>query len=283
MKNASQQKIIEEYYKWIEYPYNNKYKTWHNKLCEMGFEVHIHDFLESPIDLSETPILQSIEYRYMGDFAIDGDHASDFFVIFACLSKDKVIFYYNSSYIDEIYMGNYGLGLSSEDVPLYLNNIKNFIEKNNDYIGKIDNRSVETVYRLWHVYFCYSTDNCICMSYVVDRFTKLAILLDLQSRRKFPFCGIRDYESIYGNERDFEFFLRVSSASNGYTEGINHLIGSSYSQQKEDVLLRVEKLAEEFFQDPEDKTKALLSEIFGELKKMSIEEFNKLKDCVFDL
>jgi len=284
MNNTSQQKIIDKYYRWIECPYNNKYKTWHNKLCEIGFEVYVNDFWKPPVDLSAPPIFQSVEYKYMGDFAIKGDHAQDFFMIFACFSKDKVVFYYNSSYIDEIYMGNYGLGLSPEDVLLYLNDIKHFIEKNNDYIGGI---KIATVYHLNRVFFCYSTDCSICMSYITDHFTKLAILLDLQSRRKFPFLNIHEYEMIYRQERDTEFFAKrmCENISVDLSDVLTHLVGSSYSQELDDVLRRIEKLLIEFSENSEKNKKAinLLTEAHQKLNVMSSDEFWGLREDVFDL
>lgn len=278
--SSAQQKIIKEYRKWIDAPENNKYKKWHEDLFKLGFKLDVIHPWDYELDVSENAILKPVKYRYHGPLAVNGDHALDGFMLTSSLTDNQeAILYYNSSFIDEVYMTANGWGLTQKEKELYLNDIQNFIDKYSHYIG----REIEVNYYNNHVYFLLRNPRCLHL--VIGDFTKLAVLLDVQTTRKFPFCGIKDYESIYRRESDYDALIRISSYSNGYLEAINRLIGSSYSQQREDLLLRVEKLIDTFSQNSQENKNVIkiLLRIRDAIKEITSEEFETIKDSVFDI
>ncbi len=276
----TKQELIKKFREWISIPENQKYRKWNDELCSYGFELDV-PFVPSAINLdtilNEALIFQLFEYRYMGDFSVEGDHAYDVFMLSARLREDGVLFTYSSSYIDEIYVTDNGMAQTQEEVDGYVEKIREFLEKNSRFLGK----SFEVVEQYGRVSFRLLTSTLYSKLQVLEPFIRLAVLMDIQTERKFPFYSIEDYERIYSRMNDIEFFTSIVQYSNAFEESIAHLIGSSYSQQLSDVISRVDKLACTFLQN--ESVISLLGEILSKLQSMTADEYIELKKAIFDI
>ncbi len=280
----TKQELIKNFREWLSIPENQKYREWHNELCNCGFELDV-PFVPSGVTLdsilNEELISQLFEYRYLGDFSVEGDHAYDVFMLCARLIEDGVLFTYTSSYIDEIYVRDNGMAQTQEEVYGYVEKIRAFLEKNRRFLGK----SFEVAEQYGRVSFRLLKSTLYSKLHVLEPFIRLAVLMDIQTERKFPFHGIEDYESIYGRMNDVDFFTWVAQFTDGYEESIAHLVGSSYSQQLSDVISRVDKLVCAFSQDAEQNESVLmlLGEILSKLQSMTADDFTELKKAIFDI
>lgn len=276
----TKQELIKKFREWISIPENQKYRKWNDELCSYGFELDV-PFVPSAINLdtilNEASIFQLFEYRYMGDFSVEGDHAYDVFMLSARLREDGVLFTYSSSYIDEIYVTDNGMAQTQEEVDGYVEKIREFLEKNSRFLGK----SFEVVEQYGRVSFRLLTSTIYSKLQVLEPFIRLAVLMDIQTERKFPFYSIEDYERIYSRMNDIEFFTSIVQYSNAFEESIAHLIGSSYSQQLSDVISRVDKLACTFSRN--ESVISLLGEILSKLQSMTADEYIELKKAIFDI
>ncbi len=282
---TEEKNILDQFLQWIEKPENEKFKNWHNLLIDSKFALKIAHYSDFKVESNRNTLLEQITYRWDGEFSVRGDHACDGFMISACLSNDGVIFYYCSSYIDEVYMSGDGLGLTIKEQKIYLDDMRNFINNNSTYIG---NKNIKIEYHLPWTYFWLCKDEAFGNYFwVKDCFTKLAILLDIQTTRKFPFLNIQGYEMIYRQESDADFFAQRAHENIHVDvfDVLTHLIGSSYSQELDDVLRRVEKLLTAFSENSVKNKKAinLLTEAHQQLSVMSPDEFGNLREDVFDL
>lgn len=276
----TKQELIKSFREWISIHENQKYRKWNDELCSYGFELDV-PFVPSAINLdtilNEALIFQLFEYRYTGDFSVEGDHAYDVFMLSARLREDGVLFTYSSSYIDEIYVTDNGMAQTQEEVDGYVEKIREFLEKNSRFLGK----SFEVVEQYGRVSFRLLTSTVYSKLQVLEPFIRLAVLMDIQTERKFPFYSIEDHERIYSRMNDIEFFTSIVQYSNAFEESIAHLIGSSYSQQLSDVISRVDKLACTFSQN--ESVISLLGEILSKLQSMTADEYIELKKAIFDI
>lgn len=276
----TKQELIKSFREWISIPENQKYRKWNDELCSYGFELDV-PFVPNAINLdtilNEALIFQLFEYRYTGDFSVEGDHAYDVFMLSARLREDGVLFAYSSSYIDEIYVTDNGMAQTQEEVDGYVEKIREFLEKNSRFLGK----SFEVVEQYGRVSFRLLTSTLYSKLHVLEPFIRLAVLMDIQTERKFPFCSIEDYERIYSRMNDIEFFTSIVQYSNAFEESIAHLVGSLYSQKLCDVITRVDKLACTFSQN--ESVISLLGEILSKLQSMTADEYIELKKAIFDI
>ena len=281
--SLTKQELINSFEEWLSIPENTKYRKWNDELLKYGFQLDVN-FIPSDVSsssfLHEELISRLFVYKYQGDFSVEGDHAYDIFYLYARLLENGVQFVYTSSYINEIYATDNGMAQTQEEVDGYVEKIRVHLDKNSRFLGK----SFEVEEHYGRVSFALLTETLYSKLHVLEPFIRLAILLDIQTERKFPFHSIEDYERIYGNLSDVEFFSSIVQYSNAFDESIAHLVGSSYSQKLADVVSRVKGLVSEFSQNSEQNEAviALLSEILANLRGMTPEEYAELKNTIFD-
>lgn len=272
--------FIKDYELWLSRPENGKYRSWNDELCKFGFEVTVPLLprrINENVFINEILVAQLIEYLYTGNFSVHGDNGYDIFSLRAKLTPDGVMFTYSSSFIDEIYVTNYGFAESQEEVDGYVEKIRAYLEDHADFFGK----SFDVSQNNTNVVFALTTNSLYSECAVIEPFIRLAVMLDFECRRRFPFHDIADYEKIYNFVDDVEHFQRVVNYSNARESSISKLIGSSYKQTHSELVARVEGLFERFAQD--EKVSELLLTILDGLKNTTPEEFEQIKKAIFDL
>lgn len=282
--------VVAEYKKWLELPENEKYKEWDKDLRESGFSTHVKDAFDLDFngdDMPEDHFLKNIKYVYQGSIAVVGDHAYDVFMLTAVLSEENVAIYYKSSYIDIDYVTSGISYRSSEEecdsiIEANLERLRRFLVKMRETVPQSGNIEVE--YDGADVYFCYFTDD-LYGDWFLTYFTKLAVFIDVQTNRRFPFADIREYEQIYRSRVNRKFFLRLSESSEGCEWGIKTLVGCRLSQKLNDVRSRVDELIGEYSIDPAENEPIikLLNGMRNALSGYTEEKFEDIRDDVFDL
>ena len=290
------------------------YQKWNEELTKDGFV--LNDVIEE--DLME---FKTLSYHYTGHFAVEGDHADDVFGLSARITENGLTIGYWSSKLSLVYLGYW-----DEEEPLKnpegIEKIKSFLDKYRDFIGDYGERIEVCNDGCFQMHF--ENDSHVCLSYYArGTFIKLAVLLDKELRRRYPFENIEGYE-LYSRVKlnetieDFEKF--EPSRWMAYRQIRNHeclrhqnlldiIIMSSYQITQEEALEKFNELSNALMKLR--KKQRVYDELFGrktdlrpyavtddgkeyseeeyiaslvdEIKGMSTKEFENYKDRLFDL
>ena len=222
------------------------YEKWNEELTGNGFVID---------DIEESLIKhKTLTYYYSGHFAVQGDHADDVFGLSAILSEKGVVIAYCSSKLSIKYLGCRDAKVSVINTER-LSKVKSFLNKFRNYTGD-------------H-YECVEIDSVGCfqmfltehyeISHAVDTLIKLAVLLDKELQKRYPFEGIRDYEEhnriiLSETVEDFESFKPSGRRGCRYN-GIRHneclqydnlldiIIMSSYTATQDETLEKFYNMA----------------------------------------
>ena len=246
--------LLAEYRKWIELPENIKYKVRHEELTALGFELDTHYLFRSfkeGTELNKDRFLQVIEYRYYGNFSVHGDHAYDVFMVIAkSYDDDHTLFIYSSSYIDVCYIQEGGLA-TREEADKSVEMLKRFVAKRIDRVG-ID---IDIFEINGEAFFTHCAEKPSVE--IMDAMANLAVMLDEDTRRKFCFCEIKDYEDIYNKIIEKNGFDSIPKYTYPEDECTNWLIGSCYKITLNELIAKTEALLEKTKAENEDKTKLI--------------------------
>ena len=251
-----------------EYGMLHMYKNWDPYLKEQGYKFAFpHEW-----DLKRGFLL----YQYDTELSVTGDHSQDVVTMYAFLRADKILFVYDSSNLNYFYPGY------EEDVPAKL---AAFYKKHYDFINFYDGtHKIEIHHSGGNVYFISEESEMVY--YRFDDFARLAILLDREMNKRYPFNTVRDYE-----EREKHFLEKALSEPLFFHPAfqkdcdecvLEMLVGCSYTEAREACTERAKELLyslneeNKIFVEP-------LAQAVCKLEEMSDQEYLELKDKLFDL
>ncbi len=290
------------------------YEKWNEELINDGFVMN--DVVEE--DLIE---FKTLSYCYTGHFAVEGDHADDVFGLSARITENGLIIGYWSSKLSLVYLGCW-----DEEEPLRnpegIEKIKSFLDKHREFIGDYCERIEVCNDGYFQMHF--DNDTHACLSYYArETFIKLAVLLDKELRKRYPFENIKGYElcsrvKLAQTIEDFEAF--EPSGWMAYRQIRNHeclrhqnlldiIIMSSYQITQEEALEKFNELSSALMKlrkkqreydeqrgQKKDSRPYVVTEdgkeyseeeyvvsLVEEIREMSAEEFENYKDQLFDL
>ncbi len=289
----------------------NAYEKWNEDLTNDGFVMD--DVVEE-----ELMKLKTLSYRYFGHFEVQGTEQDDEFVLSAKITEDGIRFRYWNSVFSLMYLGYF------DDLEPLRNReglkiIKSFLDKQREFIG--DYRERMEVCR--DGYFQMRFDNDFSYYDIRGIFIKLAVLLDKELRRRYPFENVRAYEKynqiiLSETIEDFNSFeVHELIPYHGirhhdslyYDRLLQIIIMSSYGISRERVMQTFSELAASLLEckrkekargeqceaKPDSRPYAVeedgkayseeeyIAHLIEQIREMSTEEFEKYKDMLFDL
>ena len=251
-----------------EYGMLAMYKKWNTYLLENGYR------LACPYewDLKRGAII----YQYDSELSVTGDHSQDVVTIFAYLRPDKVLFVYDSSNLNYFYPGY------EEDVPAVLDA---FYKKHYDFINYYPpTHKIEIKHANDHPYFISEESDMVY--YRFDDFARLAILLDREMNKRYPFNSVRDYE-----KREQHFLKKTLSEPLFFHPALQKdsdecmlemIVGCSYAEAREDCTERARSILYSLTESNQDLVEPT-AEAICKLETMTDEEYIELKDKIFNL
>ena len=275
------------------------HKLWEGELNKLGFE---------PIGFKANPLTGETFLRYWhnGNFSVDGDHAYDVFGVMAIMSKSGITLSYRSSKLTNCYLDCYDD--TDEDLREKLNKLEDFLNKHREVLHYYrkdiiisDSGSFEiAVGRVGYL-------RC-----ALGKLEKLAVMLDNELCKSFPFENIHGYERI--GKRGLAWTRAILEEYDPETCALyscqypdtnfikNQVILSSYRATRAEALATLEDIAQkiarcadalrEYESSNGGTDKRLHPRIFeddsfrnaiNDLSEMSDEEFEALKDNFFDI
>ena len=245
------------------------YNKWDKFLRENGFKFTY----PLPINLRKGSII----YVKETDLSVTGDHSQDCVILYAYLTAEKVMFVYDSSKLNYHY-SPHGF---DDDAGL-----RRFYEKNYDYINYYpDTHKIEIVKIEGVTYFVSEESEMVY--YRFDDFARLAIILDYEMNKRFPFHTRSEYELA-----EQEYLKRTLTDEAGFVHPgfgefsssciLGTIVGTSYSATREDSLARAKEILYSLSENNEE-LKEYIVEAVCKLETMSDEEYGVLRDKVFDI
>ena len=251
-----------------EYGMLKMYKKWDSYLTENGYTLA----LPYEWNLKHGAII----YRNDTDLSVTGDHSQDVVTMFAYLCADKVLFVYDSSNLNYFYPGY------EEDVPAKLDA---FYKKHYDFINYYaGTHKIEIRHINGNVYFISEESDMVY--YRFDDFARLAILLDREMNKRYPFNTVRDYEK---RERYFlekalsePLFFHPAFQKDCDECIFEMIVGCSYMEDPQDCTERARSIMYSLNENNKNLIEPLADAVC-KLETMSEEEYLELKDKIFDL
>lgn len=251
-----------------QYGLLNMYKKWDSYLIENGYRFAY----PMEVDLKHGFLI----YQLDTELSVTGDHSQDVVTMFAFLMTDKILFVYDSSNLNYFYPGY------EEDIPAKLNA---FYKKHYDFINYYaDTHKIEIWHTNGNVYFISEESDMVY--YRFDDFARLAILLDREMNKRYPFNSIRDYEQ---REKHFlekalnePLFFHPTFQKDCDECVFEMLVGCSYMETKEECTERA-KAALYSLSESNKNLVEPLAEAVCKLELMSDEEYLNIKDKIFDV
>ena len=155
-----------------DYGLFDSYRKWNEQLSENGFEI---------IDLSKSSLI----YRYVGHFAVKGDHADDVFSLFSRVKDDGLIIEYRSSRLTNWYLELWEDPFANVREK-GLQATRSFLDRQREFIG--DNHCRIQLNSNGH--FQIRMDENFLVYYARAMFIKLAVMLDYELCKEHPFDTI---------------------------------------------------------------------------------------------
>ena len=290
------------------------YKKWNEELINDGFIMN--DVIDE--DLME---FKTLSYSYTGHFAVEGDHADDVFGLSARITENGLDIGYWSSKLSLVYLG-YWDEVEPLRNPEGIEKIKSFLEKHREFICDYSERIEVCNDGYFQMHFDNDTHASLTY-YARGTFIKLAVLLDKELRKRYPFENIKGYElfsrvKLAQTIEDFEVF--EPSKWMAYRQIRNHeclhhrdlldiIIMSSYQITQKEALEKFNELSSALmklrkkqreYDDQCGREKDLrpyavsedgkeyseeeyVASLVEEIREMSAEEFEIYKDQLFDL
>lgn len=256
-----------------------QYEKWNDELYSKGFEL-------KDMRVGELLNKKAVWYRKRYNCHVVGDHSNVQLVIDACVDENGLKLVYENLRISEYYM----VISSNEVAQLYLKDLKKFIKRNSDYIDlyrddeiTVDSSSVIEI----------TVKNGII--YSENTMLKLAIILDKEVCRDFPFELIEGYQDrgrleLQLLEEEFNEEDRERLSWNEYMV-LRHVIQSDFSMSKEKVIEKFKYYTQymlDFYKKRKsfieyERIKANTDDMINELENMSHEEYTCKKYDAFDL
>ena len=244
------------------------YKKWDPYLREQGYRFAY----PMEVDLKRGFIV----YQYDSELSVTGDHSQDVVTMFAFLRADKILFVYESSNLNYFYPGY------DEDLPAKL---EAFYKKHYDFINYYaDTHKIEIIHEGGNVYFISEEGEMVY--YRFDDFARLAILLDREMNKRYPFNTIRDYE-----KREIYFLDKALTEPLFFHPGhqkdcdecvLEMLVGCSYAETREACTERARSILYSLTESNQDLVEPT-AEAICKLETMTDEEYIELKDKIFNL
>lgn len=256
-----------------------QYEKWNDELYSKGFEL-------KDMRVGELLNKKAIWYRKRYNCHVVGDHSTVVLAIDARIDENGLKLVYENLRISEYYL----VVSPKESASLYLEDLKKFIKRNSDYID---------LYRDDEITVDSSSVMEITVKDEISRsentMLKLAILLDKEVRRDFPFELIEGYQDrgrleLQLLEEEFNEEDRERLSWNEYMV-LRHVIQSDFSMSKEKVIETFKYYTQrmlDFYKKREsnnmcEEIKENTAELIDELENMSHEEYILKKYDAFDL
>ncbi len=244
------------------------YKKWDKYLKNCGFRFAY----PMPMNLRTGALIYYLETN----LSVEGDHSQDCVVMYAYLTAEKVLFLYDSTKINHYYT----------DYPIDLDaKLQKFYDKNYDYINFYPpNHKIEIKNVGYTTYFI--SEQCDSLYFRFDDFARLAISLDREMHKRYPFLELHEYElfenaylnrTLSGDEYVHPAFEQMSFESILYS-----FIGSSFAETREECLNRAKG---ELYKLTEKNSELMqyIVDAVCKLEVMSDDEFRNIKYKVFDI
>lgn len=256
-----------------------QYKKFHDELYSNGFE-------RMKIRVGELLNKKAVWYRKSYNCSVVGDHSTVVLAIDARIDENGLKLVYENLRISEYYL----VVSPKESASLYLEDLKKFIKRNSDYIDLYRDNEI-------------TVDSSSVMEITVkdgirrseNTMLKLAILLDKEVRRDFPFELIEGYQDrgrleLQLLEEEFNEEDRERLSWNEYMV-LRHVIQSDFSMSKEKIIETFKYYTQrmlDFYKKREsnnmcEEIKENTDELINELENMSHEEYICKKYDAFDL
>ena len=247
------------------------YNRWDKYLKEVGFKATISDI--------SNRINKVLVYKYEIDLSVRGDHWYDAFTVYAFLKSDCVYFVYENGNISNNLYRTLG---SDENIA---KTISRYIhEKQRYFIFRGPPMDIEVVSAGGLIYFVTKETDNVFVS--MDVYTRLAVILDFEMHKRYPFTDPFDYERI--EEKMLE---RTLTEEPFFHEGFEKysdecimktIIGCSVKGSRADAIDRAKKIRSTL---PESASilRSYLDEGIEKLSLESDEEFEKEKVDIFNM
>lgn len=244
------------------------YKKWDVYLQKQGFKFSYPTAANIRIG--------ALIYEYTTDLSVTGEHAYDCVVIYAYVTAEKVLFAYDSSNLN-YYDPSYPIDIEAR--------VKKFCDKNSDYINfyppmqKIEPVLIDADY----YFIAEAAEERI---FRMDDFARLAITLDREMNKRYPFNNLREYEI-----KETEFLARTLTEEPFFHPGfltysdecfLKTLIGTSFHEKREDSLERAKEILYSLTESNKNLVEYVVSAVC-ELETMSDTEYSDMKDKIFDI
>ena len=244
------------------------YKKWDKHLKDYGFRFAY----PMPVNLRTGALIYYLET----ELSVEGDHSQDCVVMYAYLTAEKVLFLYDSTKLNHYYT-DYPIDLEAK--------LQKFYDKKFDYINFYPlNHKIEIKNIGYTTYFI--SEQCDMNYFRFDDFARLAISLDIEMQKRYPFLELHEYE-LFENA-----YLNRTLTGDGYIHPgfsqfsfeciLGSFVGSSFKETREECL---ERAKGELYKLTEKNGELMqyLVDAVCKLEIMSDEEFRDMKYKVFDI
>ena len=217
-----------------------------------------------------------ITYQKDTELSVTGDHSQDVVSLLAYLTAYKLMIIYDSSNLNYFHPG---YPVDTEAL------VMRFYEKNYHFINFCSEaQKIEVQFIDGNVYFiCDANEKAY---FAFDDFARLAVLLDKEMNKRYPFHTPREYEEKEKNylAQSLTSELFVHPGFQKYNDECipEIIIGCSYFESREECLLRAKNLMLSLNESNKDIAQGVVDAIC-KLETMSDEEYYRLKDKIFDV
>lgn len=162
------------------------YDRWNEELLRLGFT--LTDDAEQIMSTKN-----KLQYKYEGHFSVHGDHAYDYFGVFAVMTEEGLFIVYESSRLTEVFLQEGGaVDIDERDARIEL--VVRYMNKRRHLLNQV---RPEDIILHPNGEFTIQVEDSRSPERCLGAFEKLAVLLDLELARTFPFYSIREYEIVY--------------------------------------------------------------------------------------
>lgn len=244
------------------------YKKWDVYLQKQGFKFSYPTMANMRIG--------ALIYECTTDLSVVGEHSHDCVIIYAYVTAEKVLFVYDSSNLN-YYDPCYPIDIEAR--------VKKFCDKHSDYINiyaptqRIESVVIDGIY-----YFVAESGEELIFR--MDDFARLAIILDIEMNKRYPFNNLLEYE-----EKETEFLARTLTEEPFFHPGFltysdecffKTLLGTSYHEKRESSIERAKEMLYSLTESNKNLVEYIVSAIC-ELETMNDEDYMDLKDKIFDI
>lgn len=272
---------------------NDGYERWNGELTNIGFVCNYN----------EKSVMQrkSLSYYYHGHLEVHGDHAYDLFAVSAVLTPHALVMIYRSSYLESVYLEMGGIA-TPEIYDNGLKAVRAFLAKHERFIGGYGKKITVNSDGYFEILLYDKKGAMDSVRCALGCFEKLAVLLDMELGREYPFESISGYEK---NNRNVLNAVLDSFTKSPSVDCPNRIvpihvasdmwslrklaIASSYGTTKDEAVSNFTNLAEKRLEhdaacglDVAD-TRRQYAILLEELVGMKADEYENYKLCLFDL